>query len=391
MREADVLIVGAGPAGSAAAETLARAGCDVVVAEEHHTAGLPVHCTGVLAASAFDELALPAAARLNALSTVRFQAPGGNTFSYTTDAVEAVVIDRVVLDQELLAAATRAGATLVPECRIVRLEVSASGAVAYSSDGRTFSARAVILACGASYRLQQSLGLGLPALYLQSAQLEVPVRSLGAVELHFGVDVAPRGFAWAVPVQRPEGTFARVGLMCQSRADILFARHLDAVSERYQIAERDVQPPRRKLLPLASLDRTYGNRVLAVGDAAGLVKPATGGGIYYAVLTARLAAEHLVAALAADRLDAAALAGYERNWRRHMAREFSLQLTLRRVAQRLSDKDIDALFDVVGSDDFLSVVRRTVRFNEYRRIIPVLFQHAPTRRILIRHLSLAAL
>src|SRR5690348_1438067 len=89
----DVLVVGGGPAGLTAAAHLARRGFSVTVCEEHDAVGRPVHCTGVLAASAFDEFNLPRAALLNPVDTVRCTSPGGHCIEYTTPGPEAVVID----------------------------------------------------------------------------------------------------------------------------------------------------------------------------------------------------------------------------------------------------------------------------------------------------------
>ena len=50
-------------------------------------------------------------------------------------------------------------------------------------------------------------------MYLHTAQRELPASALASVELHFGRDVAPGGFAWAVPVVRPEGFYVRIGVM----------------------------------------------------------------------------------------------------------------------------------------------------------------------------------
>ena len=58
--------------------------------------------------------------------------------------------------------------------------------------------------------------------------------------------------------------------------------------------------PRLRVLPLGPVSRTWTDRILAVGDAAGLVKPTTGGGIYYGLLTGHLAADVLAEALATD-------------------------------------------------------------------------------------------
>src|SRR5436190_23758273 len=105
----DVVVVGGGPAGLYAAWRLARSGASVALFEEHGTSGEPAHCTGVLAADAFQEFDLPREAILNPLRTVRFFAPSGETIVYSTAATEALVIDRVVFDRQLADAAAVSG------------------------------------------------------------------------------------------------------------------------------------------------------------------------------------------------------------------------------------------------------------------------------------------
>ena len=80
----DVAIVGGGPGGLSAARRLAADGWSVTVFEEHDQVGTPVHCTGVLAEDVIASMQLPAEAVLNPLSTVRFVAPAGHSFDYTT-------------------------------------------------------------------------------------------------------------------------------------------------------------------------------------------------------------------------------------------------------------------------------------------------------------------
>ena len=89
--------------------------------------------------------------------------------------------------------------------------------------------------------------------------------------------------------------------------------------------------------------RPLRDRMLIVGDAAGLVKPTTGGGIYYSVVSGRLAAEVLAEQLDRDELGAPHLARYERLWRKRFQSEFDAQLALRRVAEGMDDDAIDAL------------------------------------------------
>ncbi len=74
----------------------------------------------------------------------------------------------------------------------------------------------------------------MPRLMLHSAQMELPAERLGAVEVHFGRDIAPGGFAWAVPVLRPDGPSVRIGVMCEG-AGRHFSRMLAAVAPRWGV------------------------------------------------------------------------------------------------------------------------------------------------------------
>lgn len=386
----DVAIVGGGPGGLAAARCLAADGWRVTVFEEHPQIGTPVHCTGVLANDVIATLNLPAGAVLNALTTVRFVAPAGHSFDYTTATTEAVVIDRAVFDSALARQAERAGAEIVSSRRVVAIDPSADAVRLTLGHGEAVLARSVILACGANYAFQKRLGLGMPSAFLQSAQLELPADRPGDVEIHFGSEIAPKGFAWAVPVRRPGGTFARIGVMAASDPAEFFLRMLARVRDRWGVAAPDSAEPKRRMLPLGSLRRTYADRVLAVGDAAGLVKPTTGGGIYYSAVSGELAAEVLSARLASGDLGAAALREYERRWRDRFQPEFTAQLALRFVAQRMRDADIDTLFTLAITDGILPLVRQTARFNRHRDFILALLRHQPARRALFGRLASSA-
>jgi digeranylgeranylglycerophospholipid reductase len=383
----DALVIGAGPGGLVAATKLAAAGFETLVCEEHESIGVPVHCTGVLAAEVIASLGPPGAAVLNPLSRVQFVAPSGQSFEYTTPTTEAVVIDRQLFDHALYERAVAAGAVVRLGCRATSLDPERFHVTVGFDDGHTARARAVILACGANYSLQRRLGLGLPVTYLQSAQLELPADDPGDVEIHFGSDIAPKGFAWAVPVYRANGSHARIGVMATSDAGDYFVRMLARVAERWGVCVPAKPVPRRRVLPLGALRRTYTDRVLTVGDAAGLVKPTTGGGIFYSVVTGELAANVLAEQLRADALSAGALRRYETEWRRRFHSEFAAQHVLRSAAERMADADIDELFDLARTDGILPLVRQTARFNRHRELILSLTRHTAVRRVLFRRVA----
>ena len=383
----DVAIIGGGPGGLSAARRLAADGRSVTVFEEHDRIGTPVHCTGVLAEDVIASLNLPANAILNPLSTVRFVAPAGHSFDYTTATTEAVVIDREVFDTALAQRAEAAGAKIERGHRVAMLTPADDGVDVTLANRETLRARAVILACGANYAFQLRLGLGMPTTFLQSAQLELPADRLGDVEIHFGSEIAPKGFAWAVPVRRSYGTFARIGVMAEGDASMYFSKMLARVREQWSVAVPDTLAPRRRMLPLASVKRSYADRVLAVGDAAGLVKPTTGGGIYYSVISGEIAGEVLSGRTTAKELSASSLREYEQRWRSRFQSEFTAQLALRFVAQRMRDTDIDALFTLATTDGILPLVRQTARFNRHRDFILALLRHQPARRALFGRLA----
>jgi digeranylgeranylglycerophospholipid reductase len=385
----DVAVIGGGPGGLQLARVLAAEGLDVAIFEEHEISGEPVHCTGVLASDAFEEFDLPRASILNDLRTARFIAPSGHAIAYTTPALEAVAVDRLAFDRLLCESARNAGATLVPASRVTAVAVSDHGVDVTLSGGGTVRSRACVLACGANYALQQRLGMGIPPVFLQSAQLELTAARPGDVEVHFGRAVAPKGFAWVVPVRRAGGEWcARVGLMCERDAAGGFRRFLRRIQDRLGLdpdTGTDVQP-RRKMLPLAPISRTYTDRVLAIGDAAGIVKATTGGGIYYSIVSANLAAEVLARALRRDELGARTLRKYEQAWRARLGPEIETQLELRTIAHRMDDGDIEALFELARTDGIMPIVRRTARFNHHRALIVALFRHPPARRALFDRL-----
>ena len=379
----DVVVVGGGPGGLHAARRLASRGVDVTVLEEHENSGTPVHCTGILARDAFDEFGLSRASILNEVTTARFVSPRGTDVVHRTRAVEAVVIDRALFDRELAIDAARCGAAVRFGTRVRGVAIDDSHVSVDIGGAAPLRARACVLATGGRYALHRPLGLDLPDHYLHTAQRELPAARPGVVEVHFGRGVAPGGFGWVVPVWRGDRAFARVGVMAESRAPEHFAGMLDRVSERWGL--EDVQePPRQKILPLSSIARTFRDRLLVVGDAAGLVKPTTGGGIYYSLLSAGLAADVLVPALADGDLSARRLADYQRQWKAQLKNELETQLSFRKLAQEMSDTDIESLFELARTDGVMPIVRKTASFNRHRRLILALLRHPPARQIFFR-------
>lgn len=382
----DVVVVGAGPAGLMAARELARRGHDVVALEEHARIGVPAHCTGILGFEAFTELDIPRETILSTARAARFVAPDGSSVLVDTDRINAAIVDRARFDQALANSSRAAGVELRSNARVRSIAIDDRG-VNVSADGvGTIAARACVLACGASYRFNRELGLGVPRAFVQSAQLEYAFNGPPEVEVHLGRDRAPGGFAWIVPFERDGQPCQRLGLMADAQAGTLFRKFSNDIRSRFA-PEADAWPePRLKILPLGPVARTYANRVVAVGDAAGLVKPTTGGGIYYGLLSGSFAAETLDGALRADDLREAALRVYEYRWRERLGAEIRIGLAFRTLASRLNDRAIDALIELARIDGIVPMLRQTADFNWHRQSALALLKHAQFRRILLSSL-----
>ena len=379
----DVVIVGAGPAGLTAAAKLASRGHDVVVLEEHPAVGSPVHCTGVLGVEAFDELDLPRDPILTITGAASFRYEHAEPVIVETERIKAAVIDRGRFDAVLAVRAGAAGAEIRTGARVDRLTVNSDLVTAEVRDGETVKARACVLACGANYRFNRELGLGVPRAFVQTAQIETPFAPLPRIDVRFGREIAPGGFAWAVPFEREGQPFARLGLFCDTGASARFKSFCRQMAHESGIDPESLPEPRLKMLPLGPVKRTVAERVVAIGDAAGLVKPTTGGGIYYSILSGVMAAEALSDALNCDELDERQLRACEDGWRARLGPDIRAGLAFRALATRIGDRGIQAVIEVARVDGIIPLLKETADFNWHRKAALALLKHPSVRKAVL--------
>lgn len=355
MARFDVIVVGAGPAGSAAARAAAREGAKTLLLEEHPRVGLPVHCSGLLSATGMKEADLPLYRTRCAYRSVFVQGPGGASIEARSGTPKAYTIDRHTFDPALAEAAADAGAEVWTSAQAVSCSISNGSEapralleVRREGERMTLAAGAAVVCDGLKSALGRQVGLRPPRFTLPAAQVEgryEPVNGDG-VELYLGRDVAPGFFGWAIPLD--DGT-ARVGLAATHEPKL----HLERFLERHpEVSKRFRGPACSGFtygIPLGFPPATVHGPVAVAGNAAGQVKPTSGGGIYLGMACGAMAGR--AAAKAARAGDPALLQEYERGWRRRFAPELRFGMALHQLLGRLPDEGLDFFVRALDTEE----------------------------------------
>ncbi len=351
----DVIVVGGGPIGSHVACKLAGVGYDVLVLEKRERLGEWVCCAGIISQECFVSFAIDSNLVLRRANSARIFSPSGRLIRLWREENQAYIIDRAAFDLFMTSRAETTGAEYILNSAVKDIQVMDDRVVVEANQNGNrlnHEARVAVIATGFGSRLIEKLGLGKPGDFVVGAQAEVEARDIDEIEVYLGWEVAPGFFAWMVPTSSPK---ALVGLLSRSKPREYLRKLLSVLKAAGKISYNDDKISSRGIT-IKPLKKTYKQRLIVVGDAAGQVKPTTGGGIYFGLLSAEIATHNLHRALKKNELSARSLAGYQQEWRKKLGKELSICYQARRFYESLSDSHIDRIFDIIkdnGIDEAL--------------------------------------
>jgi len=372
----DVAVIGGGPVGSYVAYRLAVMGYGVVVLEQHERLGEKVCCTGIIGQECVSSFAVEDNVILRQANSARLFSPSGKLLRVWREEPQAYIIDRAAFDVAMARRAQDKGAEYILNSLVKDIEAGGDrgrGEATCREERLNLEARGAVIATGFGSRLPERLGLAKVGDFVMGAQAEVETTGIDEVEVYFGQEIAPGFFAWLVPTSPQR---ARVGLLSRHSPRLYLTKLMPSLLAEGKIASTEAELSYGGI-PLKPLARTCGERLVVVGDAAGQVKPTTGGGIYYGLLCAQIAVNNLQRALQADDLSLRSLAGYEREWRKKLGRELRIGYWARKFYERLSDKQIDRIFDIIKSNGIDEALLKApdLSFDWHSRAVLRLIRH----------------
>jgi geranylgeranyl reductase family protein len=346
MMSHDVIVIGAGPAGSTAARHVAACGFKVLVLEKKKL-DREKTCAGGISARVINEFGIPDEVLDREIHGDFICSPQSVTVALVKPHRIGACVMRGKFDRFLCTLAMNEGAEFREESEVIEPIVIHNRVVGVRTKEnghlQEYNARAVVVAEGSTGGLCKKLGVyvGDPrAIFLcyqqhmELSNARITERIGDNIELYFGKTIVPVGYAWIFPKDNVVSVGVGVPLSILREQKIILKERLAYFVAQHPVAREKLQGAKElfsqaALLPHGGLGRVdrkivsriHGNGYVIVGDAAGFASPATGEGIYYGMKSGKIAAEIVVNSLKNNDLSEQALAEYDKRVRQSIIYE----------------------------------------------------------------------
>lgn len=321
--KSDVVVIGAGPAGSTTARVIAEHGFDVILVEKDEYPGKTNVCAGGIPKQIVEETGLSSDIVEKEILRGKYYYPWGVREQKLN---HAATVYRNVFDKCLAEKAEEEGAKMITNTLIRDVKVI-NDKVCAISDENIIESEIVVFADGPNTLAYRKFGIGFKpeadkTIVSVACEVKWENNPLSCFEYYYGYDISPWGYGWIFPKRDT----INVGVGClysELRSNLIYS--LNYILKKYPLASEKIKSKeimwlRSALIPAAPAKRIFGERMLVVGDAAGMVDPVFGGGIKQAIEGGKIAGEVCVKALEEMSFSSKFLSQYQDMW--HKTRDY---------------------------------------------------------------------
>ncbi len=361
----DVVIIGAGPVGGHTANLLAQRGQRVLLIEEHNEIGRPFQCAGLVTPNAMKQVGLYDTI-LEEIDGALIHGPSGTLVPVGTGGtIRTYVVCRKLFDEAVVKQSMISGATLWLNSKPTNAVVNQDYvSLRINKNGKDIELTTkLLIGCdGAHSWTRRYFKMGRPKELMIGFQTEVVGYQFRKrwLEMYSGSEIAPGFFAWVIPSGNDS---CRIGLW--STAERLDGKSIEECyhnllnhplwKERFA----DIKETARYCGPVPSgmVRKAYKNRVLLIGDAAGMAKPTTGGGIGPGFEQINGIVDKLSVAIVENNLSEENLKSIARTHFEKMRKDQSRARSLRNLlVSDCEDTELDRHFEQFARPEVISLI-----------------------------------
>ena len=402
--DTQLIVVGAGPAGSLAAEQAAKNGCKVLVLEQRNNIGSPDHCAGLISVDGLKKLGiskLPDEVIQNKkILGAKFFSPSGKNFTITRKSSQAYVVNRELFDQHLAKKAQAAGAEIYTNMKVTKITTKPS--LSFDCKERDtkknhqVNAALGIIAEGRSGLLAQTVGFKAVKRKYRYSGYQLLVENVkdldeNFVEIHASNSFAPGFFTWIIPI---DDQTAKVGLA--SSEHLVVSRMKNFMNKHPLVKDRFTNAKITKIyagqvIVGGLVKKTVKDNLIIVGDTAGQTKATTGGGVVIGGIAGLLAGKYAAKAVDDQENAKTYLKQYDKEWRLQLEKQLRTMKRFRKLVDLLKDKAFELAFDTIIKNDLVSLIEEKADIDNQTEVLRAILKHPAIWKLLFKsipHLQL---
>ncbi len=378
----DIIVVGAGPAGSTFARFAAQGGASVLMLEKDRDVGYPVRCGEAVSHEGVSQFIQPDPKWIAAtVKRFRLVAPNGKEVKPKLDGT-GYVLERRIFDYELAKLAANEGAEVITKAYVYDLikddNGNAIGVKALIKDKQVeIHSRIVIGADGVESRVGKWAGIDTTcSIHDMESCAQMTVAGIEieqeCLDFYFGDSVAPGGYIWVFPKSKNSANIG-IGINVDEAKKKSAIKYLQEFMER-KYPNAAVLTHIAGGVPCAkTCDTLVKNNVMLIGDAAHQVNPVSGGGIISGMIGGMIAGQ--VAADVLKKNDLSKLTEYEKLWHKRLGWRHEVFYNIKEAISNFSDETLNNIAEsalkLPEEKQTLGAIFRTALWNQPSMLIEV--------------------